>query len=115
MRVLIIEDEPLLAFLVEDMVAELGHESVRVVHEFQHAREAVKATDSFDVVVLDVNLKGCTSYAIADALEHEGKPFLFASGYDKGSLPRRFHRFTHLQKPYRTADLKKALCAAMAH
>ena len=78
-RVLVIEDEALIAMLLEDQLAELGCEIAGVAARFDDALEKATAL-AFDVAILDVNLSGKESFPIAEALRARGMPFVFATG-----------------------------------
>jgi CheY-like chemotaxis protein len=67
------------------------------------------ASLDFDVAVLDVNVAGTRIDPVADLLAGRGMPFLFASGYGRGSLPMAHRERVLLTKPYRTVDLQAAL------
>ena len=110
MRILIVEDEALVAMLLEDMVADAGHEAVlaaaSVGEALGHVRERAEA---FDFAILDVNLAGEASYPIAEALAAAGKPFAFSTGYGPGSLPAAWRDRPVLAKPFSGADLERLL------
>lgn len=103
-RVLVVEDESLVAMLIEDMLLDLGAEvevAMRLAEALRLAWEG-----SYDMAVLDVNLgDGQRSDAVADALRSRGIPFLFATGYGERGLAERHRGTPTLQKPYRLADL----------
>ena len=65
--------------------------------------------EPIDAAVLDVNLNGQASYAVADALTLRGAPFVFSTGYEKAKLLDSYRSFRVLQKPYREAELCDAL------
>lgn len=66
-----------------------------------------------DVAVIDINLRGCSAYPIADELMRIGKPFVFTTGYGADAIPHRFRQVRRWEKPYEiekvTADVA-ALC-----
>ena len=64
---------------------------------------------AFDAAMVDVNLDGRKSYAVADALVARGIPFLFSTGYSGQSLKDGYQDRPILGKPYRNADLVEAL------
>lgn len=78
-RVLLVEDESMVAMLAEDMLLDLGCDVV-VAMRLDQALAQVEAGD-FDLAVLDVNLGSTPSYPVADALFERCVPFLFATGY----------------------------------
>ena len=107
-RVFIVEDEALILDTLQDMLEGLG---CHVVASAVRVDEALAklASLNFDVAVLDVNVAGARIDPVADVLAERGMPFLFASGYGRGSLPAAHSARVLLSKPYRTADLRAAL------
>jgi CheY-like chemotaxis protein len=77
-RVLIVEDEALIALLLEDMVQELGYEVAGTAHSLDAAMDAEPA--SYDLAILDVSLSGRDVYPFAVTLAARGTPFAFATG-----------------------------------
>jgi CheY-like chemotaxis protein len=110
LRVLVVEDEMLVAMNIEDMLLDLGHEVAglagRLLPALTLAREA-----EFDAAMLDVNLAGETSFPVADILLERSIPFLFATGYGLQGIEESYRGHPVLQKPFRTADLGVALRA----
>ncbi len=109
-RVLLVEDEALVAMLVEDMLADEG---CVVVATATRVGEAVaKAGDTaieFDMAILDVNLAGEPVFPVAEALAKRGVPFAFATGYGAGGLPDTWKNRPTLQKPFTAADVTAVL------
>ena len=104
-RVLVVEDEALLAFLLEDLLGEMGcvvsHVASRLQEGLSIAREA-----ELDFALLDVNLGDTDrSFAIAEVLDRRGIPFAFVTGYGRRGLEGRFPSVPVVQKPVRAADL----------
>jgi len=106
LRVLLVEDENLVALLLEDMLAELGHTVVGPVARLDKALEAAQR-EAFDVAILDVNINGEAAYPIADALAARGIPFVFSTGYGKTSLRAPYSDRPALQKPFQRHELQK--------
>src|SRR5215813_9745416 len=79
-RVLIVEDEGMVAMLLEDMLADLGHEVVATAARLDRATQLVSEA-AIDFAILDVNLNGQHTYSLADALKQRDIPFVFATGY----------------------------------
>lgn len=111
LRILIVEDEMLLAMLLEAVAAESGHTS-RKASRLSKAIELANA-ESFDVAVLDVNLAGERVFPLAALLRERGVPFLFASGYGEAGLPTEYCDCLVLQKPYSADDFNSALRALL--
>jgi CheY-like chemotaxis protein len=107
-RVFIVEDEALILDTLQDMLEGLGCYVVESALRVDEALSKLVGLD-FDVAVLDVNVAGTRIDPVADLLARRGMPFLFASGYGRGSLPAAHRARVLLTKPYRTADLQAAL------
>ena len=104
-RVLLVEDEMLVVWLLEDMLADLGCAVVGPASSVNQALAMIDA-EAIDAAVLDVNLNGQMSYPVADALAARGVPFVFSTGYDKDTLFLDGYRtFPVLQKPFRRSEL----------
>ena len=107
-RVLFVEDEVMVSWILEDMLAELGCNVVGPAARVQQAIAVIEA-EGIDLAVLDVNLNGEKSYPVAEVLRELGVPFMFSSGYGRDSMPDDFHAVPMLQKPYEQATLVAAL------
>ena len=107
-RVLVVEDEVLVAWLLEEMLAELECKVVGPVVRVSQAL-AMVGTEAIDLAILDVNLNGEKSYAVADALAARRVPFVFSTGYAADSMPDKYRSSLILQKPYSQSDLSAAL------
>jgi CheY-like chemotaxis protein len=112
-RILIVEDEALVALQLEDMLAELGHEVAASCARLDEA-VATARTVACDVAVLDINLSGQKSFPVAEALKSRGLPFFFATGYGASILPPGLVGTRVLHKPYSLEDLEAALLGALA-
>lgn len=108
LKVLVVEDEMLVSMLVEDMLADLGCTVVGPAAELEEAMSLAQSAD-IDLALLDVNLGGRPIFPVADALKARGVPFAFASGYGEAGLSEDHRGAAVLQKPFREADLAKAL------
>lgn len=108
LRILVVEDEMLVAMNVEDMLLELGHEVAGLASRLGPAL-ALARESRFDAAMLDVNLAGEASFPVADILIERGLPFLFATGYGRQGIEERYRDFPLLQKPFRTEELGRAL------
>ncbi|MDI3560622.1 response regulator [Bradyrhizobium sp. Arg816] len=109
LQALVVEDEMTIALMIEDMLTDLGHQVVAMAMRLPQALELAK-TSEIDFVVLDVNLDGHMSFAVADALIERGVPFVFVTGYGAAGVdPKYRHQGIVLQKPFDLADLEKAI------
>ena len=106
-RILLVEDEPMIAFALEDMVLEMGFEIVGPAYRLSEAL-ALAAEADFDVAVLDVNLNEEQSFPVADLLRRRGIPFLFATGYAEGGIGWKGEAPV-IAKPYGRQQLARAL------
>jgi CheY-like chemotaxis protein len=113
LRVLVAEDEALIAMLVEEMLADLGCEVVAVAARVGDALRMV-AEAQFDAAVLDVNLHGETIYPVADALLARGVPVVFATGYGSAGLPAGYGLRPTVQKPFHARELAAVLLRSLA-
>jgi CheY-like chemotaxis protein len=103
--VLVLEDEPIVAMLVEDMLNELGYANVLSVGDSASALATAAETD-LAFAILDVNIAGSRSFTVADELARRGIPFVFATGYGRGTIEGQHDGVPTLQKPFLLADLE---------
>jgi DNA-binding NtrC family response regulator len=111
-RVLLVEDDMIVAWLLEDMLAELDCAVVGPAASVDQALAMIDV-EAIDVAVLDVNLNGQMSYPIADALAARGVPFAFSTGYHKDSLLEDYRIFPALQKPFHLQELTDMLATLL--
>lgn len=108
-RVLLVEDEWLIACGLQEMVEELGYEVVGPVPTVLQALALVEQ-EPVNLAILDVNLGlGIKSFPIAKALKGKRIPFLFVSGYHERDLPAEFSDAIVCSKPYTEETLRKSL------
>ena len=112
-KVLVVEDEMMIAMLIEDMLDEFGCELVGPATNVPRALELI-GKEIVDVAVLDLNLDGKDTYAIADALRQNNVPFIFATGYGSTGMRPEYGDRPVLQKPFQAKDLETALAEALA-
>jgi len=98
----------LVAWLLEDMLADLGYAIVGPASSVNQALAMIDA-EAIDAAVLDVNLNGQMSYPIADVLAARSVPFVFSTGYDKDTLLDGYRIFPVLQKPFHRSQLSVVL------
>jgi len=97
--ILVVEDEPLIAMMLEDFLETLGHRIHASCDNLADAMNAC-AEGGFDVAILDVNLKGELVWPVAEALTSRGVPFVIASGGHVEPPPANFAEAPLLEKPY---------------
>jgi len=104
-RVLVVEDEMFIVLAIEDALFDLG---VEVIGPAARLDAAVRLAREpyIDAAILDVNIRGGTSYPIADILAERGIPFLFCSGYSEWALEERHRDRPRLTKPYSAKELE---------
>ena len=113
-RVLLVEDETLVAMLLEDMIADLGGTVTRSASRVARALEYAQDTSiEFDLAVLDVNLAGEEAFPIATALAERGVPFAFSTGYGNAGLPDAWRARPTLQKPFTQDQVTSVLVNAL--
>lgn len=115
LRVLIVEDEALVAMLLEDMLTEHGCQVAGTASRSAQAVEMIAASDSeVQAAILDMNLGGESSLPVAEALAAKGLPFVFATGYGAGGVPDGWRDRPTLQKPFSHEDVGRVLRTAVA-
>lgn len=107
-RILVVEDEMIVALYMEDVLADLGYDVAGVVSHVDAALARASAAD-FDMAILDVHLNGKEVFPLADLLAERKIPFAFATGYGERGIPESHRGRPVLQKPFRPEDLEKAL------
>ncbi|WP_132533465.1 MULTISPECIES: response regulator [unclassified Rhizobium] len=111
-RVLIVEDEMLVALLMEDFILQLGCEIAGIAMRLEPALDLARTLD-IDIAILDINLAGKQSFPIAHQLETRGIPFVFASGYGAAGLEGSGISAPVLQKPFNVTDVGRLLASAL--
>lgn len=114
-QVLIIEDETLIAMLLEDMIRDLGGSVAASASRLDRAREIVQDSSiRLDLAVLDVNIGGEEVFPVATLLSERRVPFAFSTGYGNGGLPPPWKGHPTLQKPFTMAEVKVVVAKALA-
>ncbi|MCC7271598.1 MAG: response regulator [Alphaproteobacteria bacterium] len=112
-RVLVVEDEAMIAMLMEDMLAEAGCGTTIVAATLEDAlRDAEDA--AIDLAIVDLNLAGKDALPVAAVLRRRAVPFVFSTGYGAGGLPDEHRGVPILQKPFQEDDLLRCARAALA-
>jgi CheY-like chemotaxis protein len=115
LRILVLDDEPLVAMLTEDMLRDAKASDVVVASNEASAHNLLGRIDDIGAAVIDVNMSGQPSFAIARALRERGIPFVFATGYsDKGGVPDDLKDAPLVTKPFAPGMLVSMLLQAIA-
>lgn len=107
-KVLIVEDEALIAMLFEDILEDTACEIVGPAMNVRQAMELAGAAE-IDVAVLDVNLNGESSFPVAALLQSRGVPLVFSSGYGSQGLPPEWQDRPTLPKPFTSDEVVDTL------
>jgi CheY-like chemotaxis protein len=113
LRVAVVEDETLVAILLEDMLMELGCQVLWTAHRVGKALDLVERSTP-DAGVLDVNIAGDEVYPVAQALAERNIPFVFTTGYGTRGLTGAWRDRPIVQKPFQVEHLSQGLRAALA-
>ena len=113
LKILVVEDELLVALGIQDMLREFGCEVVGPLARLHEALGAARS-GTFDGVILDVNLRGEPAYPVAEILRDRGIPFVFSTGYGSGATALEgFSNVVVLEKPFEPSGLHAALKQAI--
>lgn len=108
-RILIVEDEYLLAFELKETLVDAGAVVVGPVPSVTKALALVEQTHELDGAILDFNLGGELVFPVADQLIARGVPFMFITGYDERDIPAPYERAPCVGKPVEPRHLARAL------
>ena len=112
-RILIVEDEAMIAFSIEDTLLAEGFEIAGIAARLGTALTMIDSC-AFDVAILDTNLAGVSAGPAAIALKASGKPFIVASGYPPSQQQEAFQGAPCIQKPYPPNRLVEMLREVLA-
>jgi CheY-like chemotaxis protein len=113
-RILIVEDEYLIAMNLQDCLASVGSVTVGPVPSVDKAVKAIQSEPNIDAAIVDVNLGGVMAYPVADMLLARNIPFVFTSGYEDDVLRNRYPAIKNCHKPYVFAEMEQALTSAIS-
>ncbi|CAN5159688.1 response regulator [soil metagenome] len=114
-RILIVEDESLVAMLLETILEDMGCTTVGPISNIEDALALLASdeADTLDGALLDVNVAGREVFPVADLLKAKGVPFVFSTGYGQGGLPDQWRTHATIQKPFTEAAVQQALMTAL--
>lgn len=113
-RILVAEDEYMIADELAGVLGEAGAEVVGPVSRVREALDIVRSGGHLDGAVLDVNLVGEMIWPVAEALTARGVPVVLATGYDQGAIPADRASLPHCQKPVEARVIARALARSIA-
>ncbi|HLH48458.1 MAG TPA: response regulator [Roseiarcus sp.] len=113
-RILLVEDEFLLAQNLSDEFQAIGASVLGPAASLERALALIEQERAIDVAVLDLNLGGVMAYPVADALLARHIPFVFTTGYEDASIRPRYPAARTCEKPFAFSALAKALADALA-
>ena len=108
--ILIVEDEAMIAMMLEEFVDTLGHHVRGVASTVEQASEMVR-TGGFDLAILDCNLEGEEVWPVAEMLDRAGIPFILSSGGSQSDIPEHYASRPMLAKPYTIGTISDVLAA----
>jgi CheY-like chemotaxis protein len=111
LRVLVVEDEPIVSLALQDMLADLECDVVGTAARLETALKLAHHL-AFDIAVLDINLGGKSVDPVAKVIAERGLPVVFATGYGRDSVPSHAPELV-LEKPYELVSLRRALSQAL--
>jgi CheY-like chemotaxis protein len=112
-RILIVEDEYLIATTLSDALEAAGSVIVGPVPSVDKAIKKIESEPQIDAAVVDVNLGGEFAYPVADTLLARHIPFVFTSGYENHILRTRYPNVKNCLKPYLIVKVEEALANAL--
>jgi CheY-like chemotaxis protein len=107
-RVLVAEDEYLLASKVVDAFAKLGVETIGPAGTVKQALHLVEYSGHLDGAVLDIKLRDGMVFPVAEALSARGVPFVFTTGYNEHTIPDRYKDVARYEKPFDPGQVARA-------
>jgi CheY-like chemotaxis protein len=112
-RVLVVEDEVMIAMALEDVLGDLGCVVIGPIHDLDAALDVAGGGEEIDAALLDINLAGQRVFPVADALRARGVPVIFGTGYVDIALRDIDKDTPILLKPYRPGEVARALGEAL--
>ena len=112
-RILVVEDESLVAMLLETILEDMGCTPVGPAGTVEDGLAMVADPAPLDAALLDVNVAGRQVFPVAEALKARGVPFVFSTGYGESGLPDEWRGQATLQKPFTESAVRDALMKAL--
>lgn len=111
-RVLLVEDETLVALMIEDMIDDIGAMLIATVSTIGEAMATLESARP-DIAMLDINVGGDQVFPVCERLAELGIPFVFSTGYGEHGVPPQWRASPVLQKPYSASQLADALARCL--
>lgn len=112
-RILVVEDESLVAMLLETILEDMECIPVGPASNIDDGEAMARDTVDLDAALLDVNVAGRQVFPVAEALKARGVPFVFSTGYGEAGLPEHWRGNPTIQKPFTEGAIRDALMKAM--
>lgn len=112
-RILVVEDESLVAMLIETILEDLGCVPVGPAATVDEGLALAARDDAIDAALLDVNVSGQHVFPVAEALAARGVPFVFSTGYGEAGLPEDWRGRPTLQKPFTEEAVQAVIRTAL--
>ena len=113
-RILVVEDDMMIAILIEDMLLDLGCAVAGPCNTLAGALALAGAPEPIDAAILDIDLDGVAVFPVADVLRARGVPIIYSTGFGGAALPPQDAACPVLQKPFRARAFEATLRAALA-
>ena len=108
LRVLLVEDSPVVAMATEDMLGDIGCATVGPAANMATALELAE-NGEFDAAIIDVNIRGTKTFSLLKILDRRHIPYLISSGYADWTMPDEFTDRPRLPKPFGAELLRQKL------
>lgn len=112
-RILLVEDEALVAMLLETILEDMGCVPVGPAATVEEGLAMAADAAPLDAALLDVNVAGQLVFPVAEVLKARGVPIVFSTGYGEGGLSDAWRGHPTIQKPFTEAAIRNALMQAM--
>lgn len=109
LRLLLVEDEYLFAFCIAELLEDMGAEVLGPVASVADAMDLIDKAPEIDAAILDINLGTEVVFPVADKLQALHVPFVFASAFDRASMPPRFRDVGMCEKPLNVEVVRRAV------
>jgi CheY-like chemotaxis protein len=113
LRILVVEDSPVVGPFTVELLGELGCEVVGPAPNMAAARELVE-DGGYEAALMDLHIRGERVFPLCELLEAKGVPFVLTSGYADWQMPEKWQDRPRLQKPYTIEQVRSAFSALLS-